>query len=350
MRRETTCPAKSSLILATALVLVLGLPGAGTAEPCAQSVPSTAAAPLHRPACADAKVGYPPAGVTREDLLIEGIEGGMDDVAGAEINTRDAMVKSSLATPGTLTSFSALGSGGTGPNGSLVQGCDFDAGGGFGTLYCIEGSGGFFTVDTTTGAQALIGVAAVEAPDAVRTGLASDPTTGVMYMVATSESSPGSGDCASNSGLYTIDLGTGASTRIGTIPSLSCVIAAGFDNSGQLYAYGVVSDSLVSIDKATGASTVVGPLGFNANFAQGMDFDGATNTCYLFAFNDDNSFGFEGELRTCDTQTGATALVGGLGSPGDFSEVSGAGIAHLIALFVDGFESGDASAWTSVSQ
>lgn len=342
MHSEVTRLAKSMSIFATALVLTASLTAISTAEPCADLPQSTGKAPAYRPAC---ESSYSADDLTGEDLPAAGLKGA-NDVVGAEINVRDAMVETSLATPGTITTLSFLGPGGTGPNGSLVQGCDFDAAGDFATLYCIEGGGGFFTVDTTTGAQSLVGVAAVQAPDAVVTGLASDPTTGVMYMVATSESSPGTGDCATDSGLYTINLATGAATRIGAIPDLSCVIAAGFDNSGQLYAYGVVNDNLVSIDKATGTSTVIGPLGFNPNFAQGMDFDAATNTCYLFAYNDDASSGSEGQLRTCDTATGSSSLVGAFGG-GDFSEISGAGIAtgNTGAIFTDGFESGDTSAW-----
>ena len=273
--------------------------------------------------------------------------GGMgDDVFGSEILDVDSMISTSLATPGTATPLSAIPSG-TGPGGSLVQGCDFDVSAGFDTLYCIEGAGGFFTVDTTLGTQSLIGFASTSGPDAVFTGLASDPTSGVMYAVATSESSPGTGDCATDSGLYTVDLSTAVATRIGPIPDLSCVIAAAFDNSGQLYAYGVVGDALVAIDKATGDSTVIGDLGFNANFAQGMDFDASTDTCYLFAFNTDSAN--EGELRTCDTATGASTFVAVLGN-GNF-EITGAGIARLgdVLIFEDGFETGDTSAWSSTT-
>jgi len=346
MHWEVTRQSKSMSILATALVLAVSLPAVSLAVPCADLPQSVGKAAVHRAPCEGAPSQLPD-GLTGEDLPAAGLKG-VDDVVGAEIFSVDSMVKTSLAAPGTLTPFSALPSG-TGPGGGLVQGCDFDAAGGFGTLYCIEGSGGFFTVDTTTGAQSLVGVAAVVAPDAVVTGLASDPTTGIMYMVATSESSPGSGDCATDSGLYTLDLGTGAATRVGAIPDLSCVIAAGFDNSGQLYAYGVVNDNLVSIDKATGNSTIVGPLGFNPNFAQGMDFDAATNTCYLFAYNDDASSGSEGQLMSCDTTTGTATFVAFLGAGN--AEVSGVGIATVNAgaIFSDGFESGNTSTWSSTT-
>ena len=344
MRRRLTAPTRSVYALATIVVLAFGPPSVN-AVPCAELQQSTGKAPRFRPPC-EASSSADDLGAG--DLATTRIVTGGNDVVGAEITSLDAMVETGLAAPDVLSTLSALGPGGTGPNGDLVQGCDFDAFGDFDTLYCVEGGGGFFTVDTTTGAQIPVGVAVIQQPDDVVTGLASDPTTGVMYMVATSESTPGSGDCATDSGLYTIDITTAVATRIGTIPDLSCIIAAGFDNSGQLYAYGVVSDNLVSIDKTSASSTVIGPLGFNANFAQGMDFDAATDTCYLFAYNDDAPGGSEGQLRTCDTSTGSTAFVGTLGGAGSFSEISGAGIIGANALiFTDGFESGDTSAWSS---
>ena len=345
MRRKLTTPTRSMSVLAPIIALGFGLPSVSLAVPCAELQQSTGKAPRFRPAC---EGSYSAQGLGGNDSGTTRVAIGGNDVVGAEITDLDAMVETSLAAPDILTTLSVLGPGGIGPNGNLVQGCDFDASGGFDTLYCVEGSGGFFTVDTTTGTQTLVGVASIQAPDAVVTGLASDPTTGVMYMVATSESTPGSGDCATDSGLYTVDLTTAVATRIGTIPDLSCIIAAGFDNSGQLYGYGVVSDNMASIDKTSGSSTILGPLGFNANFAQGMDFDAATDTCYLFAYNDDAPSGSEGELRTCDTTTGSTAFVGTLGGVGSFSEISGAGIATADALiFADGFESGDTTSWSS---
>ena len=347
MRRKLPAPARSVFAFAAAIVMASSSPSVSWAVSCADLQQNTGKAPRFRAPCEGSFSQHHLNGEALKTM--RGAAGG-SDVVGAEITALDSMVETSLAAPGTITTLSALGPGGTGPNGSLVQGCDFDAFGGFDTLYCVEGTGGFFTVDSTTGVQTLIGTASVQEPDDVITGLASDPTTGTMYMVATSETTPGSGDCATDSGLYTIDLATGAATRIGAIPDLSCVIAAAFDNSGQLYAYGVVSDNLVSIDKTSGASTIVGPLGFNANFAQGMDFDAATDTCYLFAYNDSAPSGSEGELRTCDTTTGSTSFVGTLGGVGSFSEISGAGIATSgAAVFVDGFESGNTSAWSSAS-
>lgn len=346
MRKNCTSSTRLVSILATLVVSSFCGPSVSLAVPCSELQQSTGKAPLFRPSC---EASFAAEDLDGRNLGPTPAALGGNNVVGAEITGIDAMVETSLAAPETLTTLSVLGPGGIGPNGGLVQGCDFDSAGGFATLYCVEGSGGFFTVDTATGAQTLVGVAAVQDPDDVATGLASDPTTGIMYMVATSESTPGSGDCATDSGLYTVDLATAVATRIGTIPDLSCVIAAAFDNSGQLYAYGVISDSLVSIDKTSGASTVIGPLGFNANFAQGMDFDAGTNTCYLFAYNDDAPGGSEGELRSCDTTTGATTFIGTLGGVGSFAEISGAGIVASGPIFVDGFETGDTTAWSGTT-
>lgn len=96
--------------------------------------------------------------------------------------------------------------------------------------------------------------------------------------------------------------------------------------SGRILMGGyLVSDNLLLIDKATGAGTVVGPLGFDANFGQGMDCDERTGTCFLFAFNGGT---FQPELRICDTNTGATTLVGRIGGP-DLRQIGGAGITRF---------------------
>src|SRR5690606_10640620 len=80
--------------------------------------------------------------------------------------------------------------------------------------------------------------------------------------------------------------------------------------TGVLYSYDIVSDQSHTISKATGQSTALGPLGFDANFGQGMDFDNEDGTCYLCAFN---NLTFTSELRTMNLQTGSTTLVGQIG-------------------------------------
>lgn len=234
-----------------------------------------------------------------------------------------------LDAPETLTEIGPLMS----PTDEFIGGCEFDNSGNFDEIYCISQIGEFFTSNTTNGARTDIGNAA-QFNDELFSGLATDPTTGIMYA------------CSDNltldtSSIFTIDLNTGAATRIGAVTNSSGgIIACAFDNSGQMYGLDITDETLLRIDKATGAGTVVGPLDFDANFGQGMDFNEVDNTCYLFAFNNTT---FQAELRTCNTTDGSTTLIGVLGSdsPGGLRQITGAGIAETFTLspIFPGFQS-----------
>lgn len=197
----------------------------------------------------------------------------------------------------------------------LISGCEFDNSGTFQEIYCISDGGYFFKSNLNTKIADEIGRALSFNGEGF-SGLATDPTSGIMYA--------SSNDVRSSS-IYTIDLATGNATKVGTVTNSPALIAIAINNQGQMFGYDILLDSLIKIDKNTGAGTVVGSLGFDANFAQGMDFDESDNTCYLFAFN---NIEFQAELRTCNTKTGLTQLVGVLGEtdPGGVREVTGAGI------------------------
>ena len=81
------------------------------------------------------------------------------------------------------------------------------------------------------------------------------------------------------------------------------------DNAGDMYAHDIVVDSMFTVNKATGAGTLLGPTGFDANFAQGGNCDPNDGTCYLFAFNNTT---FQGEERSVNLATGATTYIGDL--------------------------------------
>ena len=200
--------------------------------------------------------------------------------------------------------------------GSFVSGCDY-AGNDFSKIYCADSGGNLFTSDATTGSTTLVGNFGALNDFEATTSLDWDPTTETMYMQSTNG---GSGS------LYTLDLITAVATRVGATTGSKCPIAGGFDNAGQLWSYDVCSDNMYSINKTTGAASLVGPIGFNANYGQGMDFDPVTNTCYMFAYNGST---LQTELRTCDTNTGSTTLVGVIGSttPGSSVQFGGAAIA-----------------------
>jgi hypothetical protein len=180
------------------------------------------------------------------------------------------------------------------------------AGDDFTTMYSVEfnnaGEDSLYSVDTTDGSSTLIGVLAVTASGDPATenwsGLSWDSTTGTMY---------GSSTNGTNSWLYTIDLGTATATLVGEITNSALMIDIAFSPSGQLYGHDIGLDSILSVDKSTGAGTVIGATGFDANFAQGMDFYDSPNTLYLAAYN---NVANDEEIRTVDLQTGATTLVG----------------------------------------
>ncbi len=148
------------------------------------------------------------------------------------------------------------------------------------------------------------------------TGMAVDPTTGDVY---------GSTCDIATSDLYQLDVLTGNATLIGTITNSPCTIGIAIDGTGQMYGYDIVDDTFLSIDKASGAGTVVGPLGFDANFGQGMAWDPATDQILLAAFNNGT---FQGELRLADRATGGTTYVGTLGAvdPGGLNQISWVGV------------------------
>ncbi len=191
----------------------------------------------------------------------------------------------------------------------------------FSRTWNIRDDNTLVTMDTATGAQTIIG--AVPAPpgfpDDIYTGMAYDPTTGNMY----------ASSCdllLYASWLYLVDLVTPNTTLIGQITNAPCIIAIAADDSGQLWGYDIVNDNWVSIDKSTGAGTVIGYIGFDANYGQGMDWDSASGQMYMAAFN---NLTFQAELRTVNLSTGVTTLVGVLGQtiPGGLVQLGWTAIA-----------------------
>jgi len=96
-------------------------------------------------------------------------------------------------------------------------------------------------------------------------------------------------------------------------------------------AYDIVNDEAYKIDKATGASTLLGSIGYDANYAQGMGWDPVEDIVYLAAYNNDGS---GGQLRILDRETGNTALVGGFAAGGEIDAL--------------GFPGGGGGNWASI--
>lgn len=183
--------------------------------------------------------------------------------------------------------------------------------------YAVNERNQFVTIDTLTGTQTLLG-ALVPLGTEVWSGMALDPTDGIMYATSTN---------AVTSSLYVIDVDVPSATRVGAMLFPS-VVALAVDDDGAMFALDVIRDELVSVDKTTGAGTTIGSIGFDSNFGQGMAFDPATKQLYISAFN---NFRFQSELRVADRTTGATEVVGILGGidPGGLVQLGWLGIPGL---------------------
>ena len=187
--------------------------------------------------------------------------------------------------------------------------------GDFSKLYVIAGSFGanpdqFASIDTATGAKTVIG--SPNSGGAGWDGLAYDPTTGTMYAVD---------GCGSSSDLYTIDINTGTATLVGSMTNETCSITIAIDSAGQMYSIDIINDALYAVDKTNASDSLIGSIGFNANYAEEATFDLSTDILYFAAFNADLFGDF---MYTVDLGTGATTEIGQI-SPG-FAELDAMGI------------------------
>lgn len=76
---------------------------------------------------------------------------------------------------------------------------------------------------------------------------------------------------------------------------------------GDLFALDIDNDSIYGISKITGLAFLIGAIGFDANFGQGMALSFVAGVILLSAFNNGN---FESELRIVNIVTGLTTLIG----------------------------------------
>ncbi|MGO3182242.1 MAG: GEVED domain-containing protein [Aequorivita sp.] len=177
------------------------------------------------------------------------------------------------------------------------------------TIYVLDNADNLFSVDATTGDYTAMGsITAPNGEDWI--GMEFDTTDGTLYGL--------SGVIDVSSTLSVIDIDAMSSTPVGGAGAAGImgVIALAIDGDGVIYAHDISDDAIYTIDKATGVGTFLGDTGFDANYGQGMAYDQATNTIFLTAFN--NS-AFDSELRTLDTATGATTIVGPL-EPGELTQ------------------------------
>lgn len=177
------------------------------------------------------------------------------------------------------------------PAGDLYAG-DF-LGGDYQNLYAYSHtSGNFYSIDVETAQPTLIKNFPVPEGKAM-TGLSG--AEDFFYAVST--------DCSSASSLHRLDP-DGTLTKIGDMTDASCLIDIAYvPSENLLYGIDLETDSLYSIDPETAHTTYIGELGYNMNYAQGIDYDEANGIMYWAAYSNNAS------LRVIDLESGASTEV-----------------------------------------
>lgn len=173
--------------------------------------------------------------------------------------------------------------------------------GGNGNYYILETGPPttLWQLDTLTGDVTLLGEITGMEPGATGKGLAYNPVNDSYYMCA--------GVSFVSNNLYELDVNTLVAAYVAGFPvSNEMMIAIAINSSGTGFGYDIVNDLAYTFNPVTGSSALLGPIGFDANYAQDMDFDLSSGTLYLAAFN--NATG-TGQLRIMDSATGNTVLV-----------------------------------------
>jgi hypothetical protein len=108
--------------------------------------------------------------------------------------------------------------------------------------------------------------------------------------------------------LLAVNLATGTSTVVGSFVSVANIGGVAYDTSrNTLFGVSPTTDSLYTLNRTTGAATLVGSLGIPSNLAmQGVAYDPFSNQ--LFATAADT-----GELFTINRDTGQAQLIGPTG-------------------------------------
>ena len=139
------------------------------------------------------------------------------------------------------------------------------------------------------------------------------------------------------SNLYTVDPATGVSTLVGPIQNIAdpkqniLMTDIAIRADGLIYGLDLVSSSLMAIDRTSGAASVIGSIGFDANSAQSMDFDDATGILYLAGCVNNPAINAcdQSNMYTVDTGTGLATLIAPIGGGPIGAELGGLAIANV---------------------
>ncbi len=162
-----------------------------------------------------------------------------------------------------------------------------------------DGSDHLYKVIRATGAFTDLGSMGSGTTDQLL-DLAIDGSNGDIYAVSSDAVT------LTNDKLWKIDPAVPSATLVGLCVNSSGMIGLAGDKNGNLWGYDLVNDNFYAVDKATGVATVVGPIGFNANYGQCMFFDETANAVTMAAYNATSSMG---EIRAVDVTTGASVVL-----------------------------------------
>ncbi len=215
---------------------------------------------------------------------------GDSDVYGVE-NQTETMGKLNKANPASFTPI----------NGSPIVAPNFE-GAGASTpsgdkTYVVDNNNNLYELILATGVYTLLGaIVGIPVGESI-TGLEFNPVDGLLYALSTD---------AVQTTLLLIGIVALTATVIG-ITGMVLGIALAATLTGQFFALDIDSDSIFSISLITGLAVLVGAIGFDANFGQGMALSVIAGVILLAAFN--NTV-FDSELRIVDIATGLTTLIG----------------------------------------
>src|SRR6185437_2829359 len=181
------------------------------------------------------------------------------------------------------------------------------------TLYAASGSNGaggtLYTINpATAGVVTTAGAITISGTSIGITGLAFNPTNGTLYGVTNNFGA------SFRRSLVTINPATGAATLVGSAQALGSTPVGDitFDSSGVLYGWQGGGDgsltNLVTINLSTGVTTAIGST-VTAQGGRGIAFSTVSPFTLFLSIDGD-----DGTLRTVDKTTGVTTVGAGLTS------------------------------------
>lgn len=211
------------------------------------------------------------------------------------------------------------------PDGSLIQGCDFDDAD-LARLVCITSAGLLFGLDLATGDVAAIGSG--DYPAGV-TDLTYSVADDAWYALV---SDCGGAPAEHRSSLARVDPSTGSAVvRAPGTETSFCGLTLAAAPDGALYTYSAETSAAISrtaaVDPESGAFDVLGVTGLDVFYAQSMDCDASDGLCYAFAYSGSGVNG----LFLVSPETGAFSPTGDLPVG---AELSAGAIATTTAMTV----------------